>query len=127
IGEAGQNRLLRMYRPGRHPVAAPAGVVRGLVGAAGRMGGADQLLARRAPTVAIKLDRGAAAPLSSPRTRPAVLPGKAARQVASPDPILLALLGAILTLLGNMVVSFVNNRNTIAQERLKAASDLDLE
>ena len=43
------------------------------------------------------------------------------------DAILLALVGAILTLLGNMVVSVVNNRNTIAQEKLKAASDLDLE
>jgi kumamolisin len=47
--------------------------------------------------------------------------------VGSFDPVLLALVGAILTLLGNMVVSFVNNRNTIAQEKLKAASDLDLE
>ena len=47
--------------------------------------------------------------------------------MGSSDPILLALVGAILTLLGNMVVSVVNNRNTIAQERLKAASDLDLE
>ena len=47
--------------------------------------------------------------------------------MGSSDPILLALVGAILTLLGNMVVSVVNNRNTIAQEKLRAASDLDLE
>lgn len=43
------------------------------------------------------------------------------------DAILLALVGAILTLLGNMVVSVVNNRNTLAQEKMKAASDLELE
>jgi kumamolisin len=47
--------------------------------------------------------------------------------VGSSDPILLALVGAILTLGGNMVVSVINNRNTIAQEKLRAASDLDLE
>jgi kumamolisin len=42
-------------------------------------------------------------------------------------PILLALVGAILTLLGNVAVSYANSRNTIAQDKLKAASDLELE
>jgi kumamolisin len=47
--------------------------------------------------------------------------------VGSTDPILVALVVGILTLFGNMVVSVLNNRNTITQEKLKAESDLDLE
>ncbi len=47
--------------------------------------------------------------------------------MGSSDQILLALVGAILALVGNLVVSVVNNRNSIAQDKLKAASDLELE
>ncbi len=50
-----------------------------------------------------------------------------AAPVGVTDAILLALVGAILTLLGNMVVSVVNNRNSIEQDKRKAQSDLDQE
>jgi len=43
------------------------------------------------------------------------------------DPILLALLGAIATLLGNMALSFYNNRSSNAQLKAKAQNDLALE
>jgi kumamolisin len=55
-----------------------------------------------------------------------LLKRKAAR-VDWHGPILLALVGAILTLLGNIAVSYANSRNSIAQDKLKAASDLELE
>jgi kumamolisin len=43
------------------------------------------------------------------------------------DPLVLALLGAIVTLLGNMIVGHINNVATLQQEREKAANDLNLE
>lgn len=47
--------------------------------------------------------------------------------MGSSDPILVALAGAFLALIGNLVVSVVNNRNSIAQDKRKAQSDLDQE
>lgn len=57
---------------------------------------------------------------------------KAARDAATqwwrrPDPLLLAVVGAVLTLLGNMLVLFFNNRATVKQEDQKAVSALELE
>jgi kumamolisin len=43
------------------------------------------------------------------------------------DPLTLAVLGAILTLLGNIAVGFFNHRASIEQARMKAADDLALE
>ena len=47
--------------------------------------------------------------------------------MGSSDPILVALAGAFLALIGNLVVSVVNNRNSIEQDKRKAQSDLDQE
>ena len=44
-----------------------------------------------------------------------------------PDPLLLAVVGAVLTLLGNVLVLFFNKRATVKQEDQKAKSALDLE
>lgn len=43
------------------------------------------------------------------------------------DPLLLAVLAGILTLLGNMAVTLVNNHSSLSQEQKKAADDLSLE
>ena len=43
------------------------------------------------------------------------------------DPLLLAVLAGVITLLGNVAVTLVNNYNSLAQERLKASDDLALE
>jgi kumamolisin len=43
------------------------------------------------------------------------------------DPLVLAVLAGILTLLGNMAVTIVNNHNSLSQEQKKAADDLSLE
>jgi kumamolisin len=43
------------------------------------------------------------------------------------EPMTLAVLGAILTIVGNIVVGYFNNRATIEQEEHKAANDLALE
>jgi kumamolisin len=72
-----------------------------------------------------KLDRVVAAPLSSPG--PGRLLTREAARVDWHGPILLALIGAILTMLANIGVSYVNGRNSLAEDKLKAASDLELE
>jgi subtilase family serine protease len=57
---------------------------------------------------------------------------KALANVKSPwwrraDPLVLAVLAGILTLLGNTAVTLLNNQNSLAQEKKKAADDLALE
>jgi hypothetical protein len=44
-----------------------------------------------------------------------------------PDPLTLAILGAVLTIGGNIAVGFFNNKATIQQAREKAIADLELE
>ncbi len=43
------------------------------------------------------------------------------------DPLLLAIIGAMLTIFGNMLVSYFNNVSTVAQEMRKSENDLALE
>jgi hypothetical protein len=43
------------------------------------------------------------------------------------DPLVLAILAGVVTLLGNMAVTFVNGWISVNQERLKASDDLSLE
>jgi kumamolisin len=43
------------------------------------------------------------------------------------DPLTLAVLGAILTILGNIAVGFFNHRASIKQSKMKASDDLELE
>ena len=43
------------------------------------------------------------------------------------DPLILALIGAILTIFGNMLVSHFNNTSSVDQEERKASNDLALE
>jgi kumamolisin len=43
------------------------------------------------------------------------------------DPLALAVMGAFLTILGNMLVGYINNVATVAQAKRKAADDLALE
>jgi kumamolisin len=57
---------------------------------------------------------------------------KALADLSSPwwrraDPLVLAILAGALSLLGNMVVSFYNNRANVEQEQIKAKDDLNLE
>jgi kumamolisin len=44
-----------------------------------------------------------------------------------PDPLTLAILAGVLTLLGNMAVAMLNNHNSLTHEQNKAADDLALE
>src|SRR5215469_1720655 len=43
------------------------------------------------------------------------------------DPLVVAIFAGVLTLLGNMAVTLVNNDNSINQEQKKASDDLTLE
>ncbi len=43
------------------------------------------------------------------------------------DPLVLAIIGASLTMLGNIAVALFNSRATIAQEKLKAENELELD
>ena len=43
------------------------------------------------------------------------------------DPVVLAILAGVLTLLGNMIVTILNNYNNLSQEHLKATDDFALE
>jgi hypothetical protein len=57
---------------------------------------------------------------------------KAMKSLSSPwwlraDPLVLAILAGVLTLLGNMTVAFINNYNSLQQEQKKASDDLGLE
>jgi hypothetical protein len=75
----------------------------------------DELTVKAAELQVRKLEAAKAmAALSSPWWRRA-------------DPLVLAIFAGVLTLLGNMIVTILNNYSNLSQEHLKAKDDFDLE
>jgi len=100
----------------------------------GRMRVGENLLVRLALSVMlVALPRAHAADtgMSAPQDLTRSLNSRNAATDASwwerADPLTLAVLGAILTILGNIAVGFFNHRASIKQSRMKADADLALE